>query len=147
MVAIHDMALGSRLGPAVYTAVILVGVWIASPAYFLALVPFALIGVIWGRHPLDVIYSELLAPLLGRPAIPKCGRPRRLAGLAATLWLLVIAFVFRNGPSVTGGLLAGLLAAGMFMTAALDLCLPCFVYVKLFVKPATHWSDEPTLRR
>jgi hypothetical protein len=143
----HDIALGSRVGPALNTALILTGVWIGSPAFFLALVPFALVGVIWKRHPVDVIYSELVAPIIHSRPIPKCGTPRRFASGLAAVWLVLLAIVFRNGPTLTGGLLAGLMAAGTFMTATLDLCLPCSVYTKLFVRRTFDWEDAPTIRR
>lgn len=143
----HDVGIGARVGPGLYTALILIGVWIASPAYFLALVPFALVGVIWKRHPIDVIYSELVAPILHVRPVPKCGAPRQFASALAAVWLVLLAIVFRNGATLTGGLLAGLMAAGTFMTATLDLCLPCSVYAKLFVRRTFDWDDAPTVRR
>jgi len=144
----HEIALAARVAPAVCTAMILAGVWIAEPVYFLALVPFALVGAIWGRHPFDVVYSELLAPVLRTDPLPSCGTPRRVAGAAGAVWLVLLAVVFENGATLTGGLLAGIMAAGAFMTATLDLCLPCYAYVRLFVrreKPA-DW-DEATVTK
>lgn len=141
----HDIALGSRLGPALYTVLILMGVWVGSPAFFLALAPFALVGAIWKRHPLDVFYSELLAPLLDAKPAPKCGAARRFASSLAAVWLVILAIVFRNGPTLAGGLLAGLMAATTFSSATLDLCLPCCVYAKLFARRAFDWDDETTV--
>ena len=121
----HEVTFTARIAPALSTLVILAAVWIGSPTTFIALIPFALVGAIWGRHPIDVVYSELLAPIFGSRALTKCGPSRRLAGGIAAVWLMIVALAFRNGPTITGGLLAGLMAAAMFMTATLDFCLPC----------------------
>ena len=146
---LHDITLAARVAPGLCSALILLGVWIAEPEYFLALVPFALVGAIWGRHPIDVVYSELLAPILRTDPVPSCGAPRRFAGGAAAAWLVLLAVAFENGATLTGGLLAGLMAAGAFMTATLYLCLPCFAYVRLFTRRAVvHvWNDSTVTKR
>jgi hypothetical protein len=145
----HEIALPARVAPGLCSALILFGVWLAEPVYFLALVPFALVGAIWGRHPFDVVYSELLAPILGSEPLPSCGTPRRVAGGAAAVWLVLLAIAFEQGATLTGGLLAGLMAAAAFMTATLDLCLPCFAYVRLFSRRAEsdEWDESTVTKR
>jgi hypothetical protein len=133
---LHEIAPWARLSPTVCMIVILAGVWIGSSKTFWMLVPLALMGAVSGRHPIDVIYSEIVAPIAGTRPLPRCGAPRRFACTVAAVWLTITALTFRNGPSLLGGTLAGLMAAAMFLTATLDLCLPCYSYVKLFVKKA-----------
>ena len=62
---------------------------------------------------------------------------------------MAIAIAFTNGPTLLGGILGGCMAAAMFLTAALDLCLPCYVFVTLFVRhttPAHVDSSEAELQ-
>lgn len=131
---LHEIAPWARLAPAVCMIVILAGVWIGTSKLFWMLVPLALMGAVSGRHPIDVIYSEIVAPIFGTRPLPRCGAPRRFACTVAAVWLMATALAFQNGPSLLGGTLAGVMAAATFLTAALDLCLPCYAFVKLFVK-------------
>jgi hypothetical protein len=145
----HVVTRTARIAPAISTVVILAAVWIGSPTTFVALIPFALVGAIWGRHPIDVVYSELLAPIFDARALTKCGPSRRLAGASAAVWLVIVAIAFRNGPTLLGGLLAGLMAAAMFLTATLDFCVPCFVWKLIPVRSTSRvrlLSHDQTLR-
>jgi uncharacterized protein DUF4395 len=145
----HDLVPLARLAPAVATVLILFGVWMAKAWWFWALAPLAIAGALFGVHPIDLVYNEVLAPILGkRPMVP-CGPPRRLALVAATLWLVMTGFAFLKGPTLAGGLLAGLMAAATFMTATLDFCMPCGVFNALFgprrqQRQALSMEDEPT---
>lgn len=145
----HEITPWSRLAPAICTVVILLGVWIGTSTLFWCLVPLALIGAAGGRHPIDVIYSEIIAPMLGQRPLPRCGAPRRFSCSIAAVWLMAIATAFQDGPTLLGGLLAGLLAAAMFMTATLDVCLPCYTYARLFAPPRARrtTAEEPTIVR
>ena len=146
----HEVTPQSRIAPALTTLMLLGAVWIGSPTTFIVLIPFALVGAIWGRHPIDVLYSELLAPIFGARPLPKCGAPRRFASGAAAMWLAIVAIAFRNGPTVTGGLLAGLMAAATFLTATLDFCLPCYAWNRnrdvKSISPMRLASHDPTQR-
>jgi hypothetical protein len=146
---LHEIAPWARLAPAVCMLVILAAVGIGTATLFWILVPLALIGAVSGRHPIDVIYSEIIAPILGTRPLPRCGAPRRFACTLAAVWLMATAIAFQHGPTLLGGVLAGMLAAGMFLTATLDLCLPCYAFTKLFVRPRAPLraiaQDEPTV--
>ena len=146
----HEVTSHTRIAPALTTLMLLGAVWIGNPTTFVVLIPFALVGAIWGRHPIDVLYSDLLAPIFGTRPLPKCGAPRRFASGAAAMWLAIIAIAFRNGPTVTAGLLAGLMAAATFLTATLDFCLPCYVWGLVrdvrSTSPGRLLSHDPTQR-
>ncbi|HEX2831432.1 MAG TPA: DUF4395 family protein [Thermoanaerobaculia bacterium] len=148
---LHEIAPWARLAPAVCTLVILTGVWIGTSTLFWILVPLALMGAMSGRHPIDMIYSEIIAPLINTRPLPRCGAPRRFACTVAAVWLMATAIAFSDGPSLLGGVLAGLMAAGMFLTAALDLCLPCYAFVKLFARrrvvAQANFAEDPTLAK
>jgi hypothetical protein len=148
---LHEIAPSARFAPAVCMLVILTGVWIGTSTLFWILVPLALIGAASGRHPIDVIYSEIVAPIINTRPLPRCGAPRRFACTVAAVWLMATAIAFANGPSLLGGTLAGLMAACMFLTATLDVCLPCYTFVKLFARrkmpPRVDTAEEPTLEK
>lgn len=148
---LHEIAPWARLAPAVCTLVILTGVWIGTSTLFWILVPLALMGAMSGRHPIDMIYSEIIAPLINTRPLPRCGAPRRFACTVAAVWLMATAIAFAGGPSLLGGVLAGLMAAGMFLTATLDLCLPCYAFVKLFARKRVvaqvNFAEDPTLAK
>ena len=146
---LHEIAPWARLAPAVCTLVILTGVWIGTSTLFWILVPLALMGAFSGRHPIDMIYSEIIAPIVGTRPLPRCGAPRRFACTVAAVWLMATAISFSSGPTLLGGTLAGVMAAGMFLTASLDICLPCYAFVKLFVRrralsQRAITEDQPT---
>jgi len=142
----HDVAPLARLAPATGTALVLVGVWLAKAWWFWALAPLAIAGALFGAHPIDLVYNEVIAPILGRRPIERCGSPRRLALVLATFWLVLTGFAFAGGPTLAGGVLAGLLAAATFMTATLDFCMPCGVFGVFFAQTPreVHNDDEPT---
>jgi len=146
---LHSIGSWARLAPAICVMLILGGVWLGSATLFWVLVPLALIGAFAGRHPIDVFYSEILAPIIGTEPLPRCGAPRRFACMLAAVWLMATAMAFQNGPTLLGGVLAGLMAAMMFLTATLDHCLPCYAFVRLIGKRAPivriPTADEPTV--
>jgi hypothetical protein len=146
----HEVESRARIAPALVTVVLLAAVWIGKPLLFWMLVPLALMGAVSGRHPIDVIYSELLAPLFGMRALPRCGAPRRFASTIAGVSLTATALAFELGFPLLGGALGGLLAASMFVTASADSCVPCYVFVKVLgpkriPAPRMLAHDEPTL--
>jgi hypothetical protein len=147
----HELTPLARLAPAVGTALILFGVWLAKAWWFWALAPLAVAGALFGVHPLDLAYNEVLAPILGTRQLARCGAGRRYAMILATVWLVLTGFAFVKGPTLTGGILAGLMAAATFMTATLDFCMPCGVFRTLFAEQratqqahAMPGDDEPT---
>jgi hypothetical protein len=151
---LHPVAPGARFAPAVCAATMFVGVWLRIPAYFWALVPIAAIGVLTGRHPVDVAYNHTVARWFRKRRLPRCGPPRRFACTVGTLWLVTTALAFENGSLLAAGILAGLMTAAMFLTAALDFCLPCYAFDVLLrdrrmptpmPMPVRVDSDAPTL--
>ncbi|MGN6183774.1 MAG: DUF4395 domain-containing protein [Thermoanaerobaculia bacterium] len=148
---LHEIAPWARVAPAVCMVVILTGVWIGTSTLFWILVPLALMGAMSGRHPIDMIYSEIVAPIINTRPLPRCGAPRRFACTVAAVWLMATAIAFSNGPTLLGGILGGCMAAAMFLTAALDLCLPCYVFVALFVRKKlperVDSSEAPTMEK
>jgi hypothetical protein len=146
----HDLEPWARLAPAATMVVLLAAVAIGTSTLFWALVPLALVGAISGRHPIDVLYSELIAPLIGSRPLARCGAPRRMSCLVAAAGLVACALAFHNGPTLFGGAIAGLMAAAMFVNATLDVCVPCFTFEKLFtperVVPVRRiTAEEPTM--
>lgn len=145
---LHTITPAARLAPAVCAVAVFAGVWLRSPAYFWALVPFGVVGVLTGRHPVDLLYNHTVARWLRRRRLPRCGPPRRFACTIGTLWLVTIAFAFANGSLLAAGIMAGLMTAAMFMTATLDFCLPCYTFDVLLRDrrtPIRVDSDAPTL--
>jgi hypothetical protein len=134
----HEIAPLARLSPAVVTALILIGVWMAQAWWFWALAPLAVAGALFGVHPIDLAYNEVLAPILGSRPLAVCGS-RRAALILAAVWLIATGFAFAHGRLLTGGTLAGLMAAATFMTATLDFCMPCGVFGRIF---RTRGADD-----
>lgn len=149
---IHDIAPWARLAPGMCSGLILLAVWGGRAWPFYALAAIAFIGAVTGRHPIDFLYNEIVAPIAGTRRLPRCGAPRRFAFSIGALWLLATGFAFANGPTLIGGILAGLISAGTFMAATLDFCLPCSVFHLLFAAKKkrhmhthTAFGDEPTV--
>jgi hypothetical protein len=147
---LHDLAPWARIGPAACSLLILLAVWAGRASSFYLLAAIALIGAATGRHPIDFVYNEVIAPIAGTRRLPRCGAPRRFALSIGTLWLVTTGLAFANGPTLLGGILAGLMSAATFMTATLDFCLPCSAFHLLFDakrKRHVHITDEdaPTM--
>jgi hypothetical protein len=147
----HDLVPLARLAPAVATALILFGVWMAKAWWFWALTPLAVAGALFGVHPIDLAYNEVLAPILGKRPMALCGPARRFALMLAAVWLVLTGVAFMKGPTLAGGILGGLMAGTTFMTATMDFCVPCGAFNLLFgakpqhrPQPALSMEDEPT---
>jgi len=142
----HEIMPLARVAPTVATIAMLFGVWLAEAWWFWALAPLAVAGALFGVHPIDLAYNEVLAPILGKRPLIACGTPRRVALIFATLWLIVTGFAFAKGPTLAGGILAGLMAGATFMTATLDFCMPCAVFTHRRRTPRVMaMEDEPTV--
>jgi len=124
-----------RLAPFICMIWVAVGTWMASPYALWALAPFALLGAVLSGHPFDVIYNRGIRHLIGTPALPKYGKPRRFGCGVMTVWLGIEGAAFYGGWVGTGYAL-GIFAVLMSLTnVTTGFCVPSFTYGRLFGKP------------
>jgi len=123
-----DLATRARIALGAGALLILFGVWLGNAWWFYALAGIALVVAI------------------GRTR--RCGLPTHVALAIGAVGLIATGLAFENGPSFLGGLLAGLIAAGTFMAATLDSCVPCELFALLFERETRRLSadDEPTVQ-
>jgi hypothetical protein len=121
-----------RLAPAMCMTWTLVGIVLGSPAVIGALVPFAILGAVLPGHPFDVIYNFGLRHLLKTPALPRYGKRRRLACVAASTALSVSAMSLQVGISPLGYVLAGMVVAGTLLNVSTGICPPAAIAGVIF---------------
>lgn len=117
-----------RLTPAFCTAIIIVATVFALPELLWALVPFALLGAAFPRHPFDYIYNVVRRHLTGTRLLPPNGAPRRFAcGLAAG-WMSATALAFMAGYDTLAYVLGGIIASSGLLVSATHFCIPSLLY-------------------
>jgi hypothetical protein len=116
-----------RLAPAICMVWTLVGIVLGSPIVIGALVPFAILGAVLPGHPFDVIFNFGLRHIFKLPALPRYGKRRRLACVAASTALTVSALSFQFGISPLGYLLAGMVVAGTLLNVSTGICPPAAI--------------------
>jgi hypothetical protein len=124
-----------RFAPAVCLIWTAVGVVLASPAILALLVPFALIGGVWVRHPFDFVHEFGVRRITGGRPLPSYGRQRRFACLMASVMISITALLFylefTTVASVLGGVMIGMAAVNV----TTGFCVPSFIYGLFFLGP------------
>jgi len=117
-----------RLSPAICLAWTLIGVAFASPIILAALIPFAVAGFVWDRHPFDLIYDLGIRRFTGGRPLPCYGRQRRFACLSASLMLGAAAASFYFGYQAAGYVIGGFMVLAAATMVSTGFCVPSFVY-------------------
>ena len=133
-----------RFSPALCLLWVAVGVITASPTVLILLVPFALTGAIWDRHPFDLIYDKVLRKVFGGSPIPSYGRPRRFACLMASVMISITALLFYLEFKIGASVLGGVMITMATVNVMTGFCVPSFIYAFIFGQPAqTKVVAEP----
>lgn len=117
-----------RLTPGLCTAVIVAGTVLALPAMLWALVPIALFGAVFPRHPFDLFYNLAFRRFTGTAALPPNGAPRRFACGMAAVWIGATAVAFTAGFPPVGYALGGVLSAVGLLVSTTHFCIPSLIY-------------------
>ena len=117
-----------RLTPALCTIIDMIGTAFALPVLLWVLVPIALFGAVFPRHPFDLIYNVALRRFTGTHALPANGAPRRFACGLAGVWIAATAAAFTVGMAPVGYVLGGVLAAVGLLVSTTHYCIPSLVY-------------------
>jgi len=134
-----------RLSPAICLAWTAIGVTFASPLILAALIPFAIAGFLWDRHPFDLIYDMGIRRATGGRPLPCYGPQRRFACLSASLMLGGAAAAFYFGYPIVGYVIGGFMALAAATMVTTGFCVPSFVYNSIAgaVKGKDANADRP----
>jgi hypothetical protein len=124
-----------RWSPAVCALVMGIGTVLASEWILWGLVPFAMLGALFRRHPFDYAYNFGVRHLTGTQPLPPHGAPRRFACAIASVWLVATGAAFAADWNVVGYLLGGTLTAVALIVATTHFCIPSMIYALLFGRP------------
>lgn len=127
-----------RWAPAICAPVMALGTIFASPPVLWGLAVIALFGVVFPRHPFDLLYNYGVRQLTRTRPLPRHGPQRRFACGLATVWLAATGLAFHEGAMVLGYVLGGVLTAVAVLVAVTHFCIPSLVYNTLFLRPVTH---------
>lgn len=124
-----------RWSPAICTTIIAIGTALASPWILWGLVPLAVLGAAYSRHPFDYIYNLGVRRLLGTPPLPPHGAPRRFACGLAAAWVTATGAAFAVELDALGFVLGGMLIAVGALVSTTHFCIPSIIYGLLFGRP------------
>jgi len=116
-----------RWSPALCATVMGIGTALASPWILWALVPFAMLGALFQRHPFDYLYNFGVRRLTGTQPLPPHGAPRRFACAIASVWLLATGAAFAADLNVVGYVLGGTLTGVALIVATTHFCIPSLI--------------------
>ena len=130
-----------RFAPAVCLTWTGVGLVFGSPALIAMLVPFALVGGLWDRHPFELVHEYGIRQITGTSRLPRYGRQRRFACLMASVVLSLTALALYLGYSVLGYSLGASMVILASINVSTGFCVPSFIYNRLFggkTSPVPH---------
>ena len=96
--------------------------------------PIAALGAIFPVHPFDLIYNYGIRRFTHTQPLPKRGAPSRFACGLGTVWLIVTAWTFYTGATLTGYILGGALVVVGLLVSTIDFCIPSIIYSAIFVR-------------
>jgi hypothetical protein len=113
-----------RLSPALCMLTVLAALLSGRHAILLALIPFAVGGVLLPNNPFDAIYNDGIRRWTRGPRIPRYGLPRRFACGVGSAWLVTMWSCFESGATPAGyGMGIGFMAIVSVQVFS-GLCLP-----------------------
>lgn len=77
-----------------------------------------------GRHPLDLIYDEVIRHLEDSPKLPRTPPRRRAVFVVGALWCLVSAAMFAGNHAVFGYVLGAMMTLSTALLALTHICIP-----------------------
>ena len=125
--------------PRVIAGVVISGVVFQSPWLFLALST-----VLWwsalvpSRNPFDAFFNHVMADPKRLAAMPAAPQPRRFSQAMAGTFALSSAVTLFTGASHAAWLIEGVFVAGSMSVVVRRVCLPAYMYHRLWPRtPAT----------
>jgi hypothetical protein len=115
---------GLRFPTALCFALVLTGLLLQSAVLVLALVPVGAIAGWTKRHPFDLIWNRVIAPLTSAPLLPPNPTPRRNAFKIATAWLLLVGVLFAAGAATAGVVIGAMLLGACAAVTVANFCIP-----------------------
>jgi len=109
-----------------------VGTVLASPTILFALVPIAVLGILFPVHPFDLIYNIFIRPLRKTGPLPKRGAPVRFACAMGGTVLIIAGLCFQNGYNLVGYILGGMMLFMSSLVTFADVCVASYIYQGLF---------------
>ena len=131
-----------RWSPAICAVFMAVGTLFAAPAVLWGLAAVALLGALFPRHPLDLLYNHGVRHFTGTRPLPRHGAQRRFACGVATVWLAGTGLAFHQGAMALGYVLGGAITAVATLVGVTHFCIPSLVYNTLFRHGATSTSPQ-----
>lgn len=126
-----------RVGPAVCSAWLLLGLLLAEAPMVGVLVPVYVLGAALRRDPIDLVREGLRrdADELGMPPNPG---PRRFAALAVAGLLTITAGLLLGGYDLAAWLVGGSTLAVLLLHVLTGYCLAARLYARIFGPPTGY---------
>ena len=125
-----------RFTPLLGTTLIGLGTGFAFTPLLWAMVPIMALGVIFPRHPFDLIYNFGMRHLTGTRPLPRNGASARFATGTALVLLVGSAIAFELDVAWLGYALGGVLTSVGALVSVTHFCIPSMVYQFIFGRRA-----------
>ena len=129
-----------RFTPLLSVTLIGFGTGFAFTPLLWAMVPIVALGVIFPRHPFDLIYNYGMRLLTGTQPLPRNGASARFATGTALLLLVGAAVAFELDVAWLGYALGGVVTSVGTLVSMTHFCIPSMVYQFLFGRRAMKSS-------
>jgi hypothetical protein len=94
---------------------------------FVGLALMLAVGLVFGLHPFDWFYNEVVRPIEKSPELPETPVRRRMVFALGIAWCLVSAQAFATGHVLLGSLLGSIMTASTALLAFTHICIPSLV--------------------
>lgn len=89
-------------------------------------------GIILPYHPFDYLYNHGIRHIVNKPKLQRRPNQLKFACIIATIWLIVIIYLFSNNYMVAGYVNCALFASIAILVGTTDFCIPSTIYNFLF---------------
>ena len=125
-----------RFTPLLSITLIGLGTGFAFTPLLWAMVPIVALGVIFARHPFDLIYNYGMRHVTGTQPLPRNGALARFASGTALVLLVGTAIAIELAVAWLGYALGGVLTSVAALVSVTHFCIPSMVYQFLFGRRA-----------
>lgn len=120
---------GLNFQPRILGALVLLGIYLQIPAYFIALSAVLWWNAIFPKgNPFEVFYNGAFAVPRGRSPLSPAPAPRRFAQAMAATFMLLVGFALLAGWMITAYVVEGLLVIALAALLFGKFCLGAYIF-------------------
>jgi hypothetical protein len=131
---LNDFKFGIRFAYYLCGSIVLLGLLITNLKVLTAAMIIAFLGTLPPYHPFDYLYNHVIRHMAHKPKMPPRSNQGRFACGIASVWLVLVIYLFYIGLNVWGYFAGGALVSLAFLVSTMDICIPSMIYNFLFLR-------------